>query len=298
MEIVWPNPDKYVLAVSGGVDSMVLLDMLHQQQGIELVVAHLDHGIRHDSAKDLKLVKMTAQQYGLTFVAEIAELGQGTSEARARGVRYEFLRRVMKEQRAQAIITAHHQDDALETAILNLLRGTGRKGLTALGNQPDILRPLLAVSKTEILDYAIVHNLDWREDSTNLDTSYLRNYIRQQIMPKITAKARADLLAHMEDARQTNQMLDTVLVNHLAKQSETALKRLEFIMLPHAVAREVLAAWLRQYELRDFDRGTIERLVVAAKTGRPGRQFPILKNYYLHIEVQELTISGLRPSTK
>src|SRR5437764_343012 len=132
MDVVLPKPGKYVVAVSGGVDSVALLDMLARSDDLKLVVAHFDHGIRKDSAKDRKFVEDLAKNYDLPFVYEEGHLGSGTSEAVARGARYDFLHRVKKSHGAQAIITAHHQDDVLETAIINLLRGTGRKGLTSL----------------------------------------------------------------------------------------------------------------------------------------------------------------------
>src|SRR6185436_20114617 len=122
------RPGKYVVAVSGGVDSMVLLDLLRQKPKLELVVAHFDHGIREDSAQDRKLVQRIAKAYGLPFVHAKGNLGPKAGEALAREARYAFLRQVQADHDAKAIITAHHQDDMLKTAIMNLLRGTGRRG--------------------------------------------------------------------------------------------------------------------------------------------------------------------------
>src|SRR5665213_4424111 len=102
-------PGKYALAVSGGVDSMALLDMLAKKPGVNLVVAHFNHGIRGDSGHDEKLVKQAAAAYGLIFELGAARLGKGASEAAAREARYDFLNRVMKKHQADAIISAHHQ---------------------------------------------------------------------------------------------------------------------------------------------------------------------------------------------
>ena len=114
------QPGTYVVAVSGGVDSMVLLDLLAKQPDIKLIVAHYDHGIRSDSKLDRELVASSAKKYKIPFVYESGNLGPGTSENQARIARYNFLRKVQKESKADAIVTAHHQDDALETAILNI----------------------------------------------------------------------------------------------------------------------------------------------------------------------------------
>jgi tRNA(Ile)-lysidine synthetase-like protein len=131
MKIQLPK-GRYVVAVSGGVDSVVLLDALSKLPNLELVVAHLDHGIREDSIEDRRFVASLAASYGLVFEYGEGRLGSGASEATAREARYNFLRGVKMKHDAKAIITAHHQDDLIETAILNMLRGTGRKGLTSL----------------------------------------------------------------------------------------------------------------------------------------------------------------------
>src|SRR6266542_1461422 len=144
------SPGKYVVAVSGGVDSMVLLDLLRQKPKLELVVSHFDHGIRPDSEEDRRLVQRIARAYGLPFVYARGNLGPKAGEALAREARYAFLRRVQQEQGAKAIITAHHQDDMLETAIMNLLRGTGRRGLSSLKSREGLLRPLLNWTKKDI----------------------------------------------------------------------------------------------------------------------------------------------------
>ncbi len=269
-------PSKYVVAVSGGVDSMVLLHVLAQQPGLQLIVAHMDHGIREDSTTDRELVASTAQRYGLPFVYAEAVLGPAASEESARKARYAFLHTVRCEHAATAIITAHHQDDVIETAILNMGRGTGWRGLISLADTTTVRRPLLGVSKQEMVAYATAHTLEWREDSTNSDTRYRRNYIRQHIVAHMSAQDRQQLLAIQGRVRHIQPELDSILAALLAThQSTEGLNRQWCIMLPHAVAREVLAAWLRQAGLRQFQRSTIERLVVAAKTARPGTQHDI-----------------------
>src|SRR3989338_6989044 len=108
-------------------------------------------------------LKKTAQKYGLPFEVGHGRLGKAASEETARQARYEFLDKVKRKYKADAIITAHHQDDLIETAFLNILRGTGRKGLSSIVN-PKIRRPILNVPKAEILAYAKQHHLKWYED--------------------------------------------------------------------------------------------------------------------------------------
>ena len=124
MKLGYLKPGKYVLAVSGGVDSMTLLDVLSKNTELDLVVAHFNHGIRDDSSEDEKLVLEAARKYNLSVRLGHARLGPKASEADARQARYIFLHSVVRQEDAKALITAHHQDDMLETAILNLLMVT------------------------------------------------------------------------------------------------------------------------------------------------------------------------------
>lgn len=285
-----PKPGTYAVAVSGGVDSMALLDILRQNPDLELVVAHLDHGIRKDSAEDRKLVEDFANKYGLKFVYKEAKLGPKTSESKARGARYQFLNQVVEDTNSKAIITAHHQDDLLETAIINLLRGTGRKGLTSL-NSDKVIRPLLRVPKSEIIKYAKANKLSWREDSTNADIDYLRNYVRHKLLTQFDEKSKKELLANIQKLQKTNRELDTLLVKHLHSQSvNNELDRVWFNQLPHDVAREIMASWLRLNEIRNFDRPTIERLVVAAKTADQYKTFPVTNGNNMKVNKANLAL--------
>lgn len=290
------EPGKYVVAVSGGVDSMALLHLLtstlHPPPS-SFVVAHFDHGIRPDSAQDRKLVESAAGQYGLEFAYEEGGLGPSASEDTARKARYEFLHKVREKHGAKAIITAHHQDDLLETALLNMLRGTGRKGLSSLQSTDIIKRPLLHLSKQELLDYAKTHNIKWREDPTNQNTNYLRNYIRKHVVTKLTPVKRAELVKLLSNMKVQNQELDLQIANFLQfkEENKTELNKKLFISLPHDVASEVMAGWLRLNGIRDFDRKTIQRLVVSAKTLRPGQRSDINKTNYLYISKHNLVLS-------
>lgn len=286
-----PKSGSYVVAVSGGVDSVALLHWLNTRGGLELTVAHFDHGIRTDSEEDRLLVQAMAKDYNLPFVYKEANLGPEVSEATARDARYEFLRLVAKDNNAQAILTAHHLDDVLETAVINLLRGTGRKGLTSLDNRKDILRPLLNVEKNQIYEYAKTNNLHWREDSTNQNTDYLRNYVRLNILPKLDEQSRREFIDIINTARATNVELDVLLLDDINEQSnDNKLNRQYFTSLPHNVAREIMAAWLRQHGVKDFNAKTIERLVVAGKTASPGSSHDVVNGVTLKLSNDHLAL--------
>ena len=282
-------PGTYLIAVSGGVDSIALLDLMRLQPGVKLTVAHFDHGIRSDSTADRQFVQQLAHAYRLPFVYDTARLGAGASEATARKARYAFLHRAKAASGAQAIVTAHHQDDQLETAVINLLRGTGRKGLSSLTSGEGIIRPLLDVPKSELVDYAQRHHLQWREDATNNDTHYLRNHIRHVMLPAWSAADKQQLLDIIHRMRGVNERLDSLLDNSL----EPKIRRDWFVQLPHNVARETLASWLRLQDIRDFDRNTLERLVVAGKVSEPGKAIDIVKGHQMHIGRDHLALQPL-----
>ncbi len=292
-------PGKYVVAVSGGVDSMALLHVLTElmagDKGLELgdfTIAHFDHGIREDSAEDRKLVQQTAKQLGLPFVYKEGKLGPQASEAVAREKRYEFLREVQQQAGAEAIITAHHQDDALETAVMNLLRGTGRRGLSSLQSRSGLLRPFLHTPKASIIAYAQAHQVVWREDSTNQDPRYHRNEIRQRVMPRLDVFDRAMLWGHIAYAYKLNDEIDALLAELLRTQPQPdVLDRTFFIQLPHNISRELLAAWLRSHGTT-FDRRSIERLVVFAKTAAPGKRADIDADHLLVANKKHITLRG------
>lgn len=280
------EPGKYVVAVSGGVDSMVLLDLMAKHPGLELIVAHLDHGMRADSGEDHKLVEKAAQSYGLKLEAEETKLGSQASEETARKTRYGFLRKVQKKYAADAIITAHHQDDLLETAAINIIRGTGPKGLSSLSSRPGLVRPLLGFSKEQLKKYAIDNHIEWREDPTNKDTKYLRNYLRHEVLSKLNSRQRQDLLQIIEGSSESNAEL-TKAIQEL--RISLPIDRLKYNSLPHNVSKEVIGDLLRERRIY-FDAKTLERLSVQLKTKPSGNRLDITAGWYFLIEKQQISL--------
>lgn len=259
-----------------------------------LIVAHYDHGMREDSRADRQFVETVTKDYGLPFVFDQGNLGAGASEDTARQARYKFLHHVKEIAGAQAIITAHHQDDMLETAIINLLRGTGRRGLTALKSTETLLRPLLHAPKHSIVAYAKAYGVKWRDDPTNDDIKYLRNYVRHKILPEFGADDRAKLLDHITTLAKLNDDIDKALVDHLHVHPGThILDRHWFIMLPHAVARDTMASWLRLRGVQNIDSRRLERLLIAAKTLAPGKQADVGEGHTLVVRQKQLALMAI-----
>lgn len=279
------KPGLYVVAVSGGVDSMVLLDLLRRMEGVRMIVAHYDHGIRGDSAEDRRFVQRTAARHGLPFVYDEGKLGAGASEALAREARYKFLHHVRTQSGAHAIVTAHHEDDVLETALLNVQRGTRRRGLSSLRSTDIVKRPLLGHSKKRLVSYARANGLTWREDSTNSSDKYRRNHVRHNVMPKLTPLQRQHFTAHVRRMARVNDELDHILINMLHVQpSLDVLDRNFFVRLPHTVARELMHSWLKRAGIRDMTTKRLEAIVVAGKTYKRGQRISLDAERELHID--------------
>lgn len=274
---------KYVLAVSGGVDSMVLLDLLSKQKGLELVVAHFDHGIRANSKLDALLVEKSAKKLGLPFELGHGRLGPKTSEAKARQARYSFLEGVRQKHKAKSVIMAHHQDDLLETAIINLLRGSGWRGLVAIKRNPKITRPLLDFSRKQILNYAKTYQVKWREDPSNDSQKYLRNQVRHQIMSQLKLTQRRELLKIIQatDKNAPNLQATTKFLSGFVKPMAD-INRREFSALPAQIAEELMCQWLAEANI-ETDKTTIRRLSLAVKAARGGSKHDIDGHWRLKI---------------
>lgn len=285
------NNGVYVVAVSGGVDSMSLLhalvDKSKKNSKLKLIVAHCNHGIRPGADEDRRFVQAQAHAYGVPFVYRSFSLGPHASEDQARRVRYGFLREVKQAARAQAIITAHHHQDAVETALLHMLRGTGRRGLSSMHQNQDILRPLLHLSKEEIVLYAQRHGLDWVEDHTNQEIAYTRNYVRHRVLPRFTAEQKDALHRYMQNAHELNQKIDAHLLTLIHAQiSHRHLSRSHVIQLPFFVSVELVASWLRQHGCRDFDTATLHRITIACRTAAYGTRHVVRAGYEVFMNSQ------------
>lgn len=254
-----------VVAVSGGVDSVVLLDLLANSQfptlNLRLIVAHFDHGIRDDSAQDARFVADLAHQYGMQFETKREQLGAGASEDVARKRRYAFLRSVAEKYDAP-IVTAHHMNDCAETIAINLLRGTGWRGVAVLASD-DIVRPLLGRTKTEIIAYAKKHQLKWREDSTNASDAYLRNRLR----PLLTDD---DLVRQLAALRSQQVQLRDGIEDALDLLDLRApFERYFFTMIDVSVAHECL----RRITHRALTRPQQQAALLAIATYRAGQKY-------------------------
>ncbi|GAC1392619.1 MAG: hypothetical protein NVSMB46_09000 [Candidatus Saccharimonadales bacterium] len=282
---------QYVIAVSGGIDSVVLLHWIVQHEGISAIIAHFDHGIRADSRNDRIFVESLSRKYNVPFEYEEGKLHPSTSEEAARKVRYAYLNKIKDKYHAIAVMTAHHRDDVVETAIINIIRGTHRRGLSSL-RSGEIIRPFINTDKSLISTYARENNLQWRDDSTNVDTKYLRNYIRKNIVPRLNEHDKMRFLKIIDNSKKVNDDLDNELTAFIKTSIVgNRLRRYDLIMLPHEVAKEVVAVWLRVNNVRDYDKKTLERLVIACKTFLVHRIIVVRNCVNINVEREYLALT-------
>lgn len=191
-EIHLPKSTRILVAVSGGVDSMVLMHVLSRlaaQHGFELAAHGVDHGLRHAAAAELDVAESLATRLGVPFARSVLALAAGGNlQARARAARYAALRRAAREVSADYVATAHHADDRAETVLLRLLRGTSARGLGVLPPQKgDLVRPLIRARREDICAHAARHGLPFVDDPSNRDSRFLRSRVRYELLPLLRA---------------------------------------------------------------------------------------------------------------
>lgn len=280
-----------IVAVSGGIDSVVLLHLLASNAQRPLVVAHVNHGIRPDSEDDERFVSGLAEQYGLPFVSTALQLQPRASEETARHARYEWLEQIRSVHGADAIATAHHEDDVFETIFINLTRGTGWRGLCSLRQTSTRYRPLLGHTKAWIVDYALTHQLEWREDSTNESMHYLRNRIRHGVLPRLDGEMRQKL-RHLYERQCLLRVEITAEVT--AMDSKTAehgsLLRYPLIMIEDGVAIEILKSWLNE----PLETTRYKDLLLFAKIARPGTKWSLDGRRFIGASTRSLIVESPR----
>lgn len=271
---------KLILAVSGGVDSMALLAMYAHA---DIIVAHVDHGTRDSSAEDADFVRQKCQELGVKFYETKLELGERVSEELARKKRYEFLK-IIQEKEGGTLCTAHHLDDVLESIAINLIRGTGWRGLTPFYGD-ELVRPFIIsrMWKRNVLKFAGEQKICFRQDPTNYETNYLRNRVREK-MVELDETARVNIIELFEKQNELRNKIEK-LVTELAKQTVVGKnfhKKEIFLTADEKVALEILReiCLMHGYSLT---RKQLGDFLLAIKTYAPHKKFNLPKNHFVTI---------------
>jgi tRNA(Ile)-lysidine synthase len=248
----FPVEKTYILGVSGGSDSVALLHLFVEHGYSHLIVAHVDHQLRKESKEEAVFVRNLAETYGLPVeVLEVDVKAQSEKQKRGieemgREVRYSFFQKLREQYAADFIVTAHHADDQLETILLNIIRGCGMRGLVGMMEQSHYLwRPLLSFSKKQVLRYCREHELEFREDHSNQDLQFKRNFLRKNVIPSLK-EMNPKLLTTFERNRKIwketwnafQKRADSYLVDYMVDDEMYDLKK--FLSLNGMTQLEVL----------------------------------------------------------
>jgi tRNA(Ile)-lysidine synthase len=257
---------RLFIAVSGGIDSMVLLHLFHHLN-YEIAVLHCNFSLRNiESDEDEEFVKVYCVNNQIPFFVKKFDTNQFAEEAKlsiqvaARKLRYDWFYEKLADDNFDYILTAHHLEDSLETFIINFTRGTGLEGLTGIPPHNDkIVRPLLPFSRAEIVNYLKENNLQWREDSSNASNKYLRNKVRHTIVP-VLKELNSNLLSSFQNTVENLQQAQT-LVQDAAKlvfqivvkeeNNQLKINLIELLKLPNYPA--YLYQWLKDFGFTAWD---------------------------------------------
>ena len=287
--------DLYLVALSGGADSVALL-LWMQEAGYRIHAAHCNFHLRgEESDRDEAFCQALCERLDIPLhlahfdTHEYAALHQVSIEMAARELRYRWFGQLCRDVEAAAVCVAHHRDDSVETVLMNLLRGTGLRGLTGIqprseledyggeGGKLMVLRPLLGVSRAEVEEFLAKRNQNYVTDSTNLEADVLRNRLRLQVLPllaELNPAVKENIIRTTENLSAAQALLDSVTERY-KDSSELILNTLD-----EGVSREyIVFEWLKNYGFN----GSQARQILDAETGRVFSSpsgFDVLKDRY------------------
>jgi len=285
---LFKKEDKIILAVSGGPDSMAMLDIfakLKPKYDLELAIAHVNYGLRgRDGEKDEMFVKDLAKKYDLpVFVLDAkSKAGKDKSEDALRKIRYEFFERLRKEKNFTLVSVAHNADDQVETYLMRVIRGAGLLGLSAMRPKSGkIIRPLLDITRAEIVAYLREKKLKYRTDKTNLESKYLRNKIRNKLIPTLcknfNPEIRKTILKSVRSIQDDYDYIDAKARTIYKKNAHLSAK--DVLKLHPALSRRVLLLAIENARgsLKNIDSSHVSEIIKTLKSTKNKRQVVIFK---------------------
>lgn len=276
------NNKKFILAVSTGIDSIVMLDIfqkLKTDYNIEIIVAHVNHQVREESKiEEEYIIKYCLDNNIKCYTQKLNFENHNNFEAIAREKRYQFMFKLYEEIKADYLVLAHHANDNIETIIMRMLRGsslTGYSGMQEVSNYNNkcIIRPLLNISKADIINYQKENELVYFEDITNSSLEYTRNRVRQNIIPVLFDECN-DLINKFNDFRKTifeasqivnNERDEFINKNAFKNIDSLEINREEFLKLSSYLKQEVLFEILKEYKLSKVNITELIKIIESSK---------------------------------
>lgn len=292
---------KHLVAVSGGPDSMALLDLLHRSRehhGLELIVAHVDHGIAAESGAVAGMVRTAAEAMGLPFVGVQLGLGKAAGETEARRGRLQALEKLRISSGAGSVMLGHHADDQAETVLMRLLRGSGPAGLAAMTvRDGTIVRPLLPFRRNEVAHYVHLRGLSCWEDPANRDPRHLRSWLRTKVFP-IVEQRLPDVVERLrlagDDAGRHRRAWEVVLHELPGLDPSVDAAGVSVAAAPLAGYDSVLAGVLIRSLTRKaghvIGHRRAERVVQLVRTGQSGAWVPLGGDWRASLDFGRLRI--------
>lgn len=295
------NTEKVLVACSTGVDSMVLLHLvLNAIDPTQIVVAHVNHGKREQSVIEEEYITEFSKEKNIKcYVKRLGHIDNGNFQSIARKMRYEFFEEICEKENIKYILLAHHANDNLETIIMRMLKSSSLKGYAGIEKESIyhnyiIYRPLITISKKEIIDYSIKHNIKYYEDSSNSELDYTRNRIRHLITP-ILLEENPNLYSAINyysetllnaneiiEKEETSFIKNKIMVNNKNGILTYTLNMDDYLMLPTFYKKQILFRLLKKYSLSHQCIEDIMKKITSNKTNivsKINNELSLIKEY-------------------
>lgn len=304
---LWQKGSRIVLGVSGGPDSVCLLDVMSKiapKYDLKLRIAHVNYGLRgKDSDQDEKFVRELGKKFKIpvhTLTPTLSLFRERRrmmpSENELRNIRYIFFEKIRHQNKFDSIAVAHNADDQVETFLMRIIRGAGLQGLSAMKyKNGKIIRPLLGISRKEILEYLEKNKLKYQTDKTNAENLFLRNKIRNKLIPflekNFNPKIRETIFSATTSIAEDFDFLNSYVAALTANQKKLSIKKL--LALHPALQRRVLLHYIERQKAgrRDIDAAHVEEALKALRSTKSKNQVVVFKGLKLVRKGDRVVIS-------
>ncbi len=304
----FPPNERYLVGLSGGRDSVALLHWLLEAGYQNLIACHLNHHLRgRASEADARFVQKLVVGYDLDLVVGSANVRglaakqKMSIEAAGREARYKFFARVAKRKRIRTIFLAHHADDVVETFLINLFRGSGPAGLAAIREVSKrridnvdltIVRPFIALWRSQIDNYVQKHRLKFREDGSNADLSLFRNRVRRRIVPYLEKAVGRNIRHSIWRAAVIAAEEENWIESQLPDRTGAELSVLELRKLPVALQRREILKWLRARNVGNVSFDVVENIRALLDPGSPIAKVNLAEDRHARRRAKKIFITG------